>query len=55
MTPAPITPDNDVCPRSKRVDGQKHSWHFDGDDPYIVCSFCGEVRDTITGRFIKWA
>lgn len=41
------------CPLSERVDGKKHSWEFDGDDPYIVCYYCGEIRDAITGRVIK--
>ena len=31
------------------LDG-KHSWRFDGDDPYIVCHWCGERRDALTGR-----
>jgi hypothetical protein len=37
------------CALSKRADG-KHSWSFDGDDPRIVCAFCGEVRDALNGR-----
>ena len=40
------------CPPSEHVDG-KHSWRFDGDDPYTVCHYCGEIRDVITGRVIR--
>lgn len=42
----------DACPRSERVDGNGHSWVFDGDDPYIICAFCGERRDALSGRVI---
>lgn len=42
----------DECPASVR-DDKKHSWRFDGDDPYVVCHYCGEYRDAITGRVIK--
>jgi hypothetical protein len=42
----------DECARSRRIDGL-HSWEFDGDDPYIRCVFCGEVRDALTGRVIR--
>lgn len=42
----------DACPFSRRVDAPTHSWLFDGDDPYIVCHFCRERRDAITGRVI---
>jgi hypothetical protein len=41
------------CPRSERVDGPLHSWRFDGDDPYTVCVFCDEMRDTLSGRTIR--
>ena len=41
------------CPLSERVDGKKHSWRFDGDDPYTICHYCGEIRDALTGRVIK--
>lgn len=44
---------NDVCWPSKRVDGKHHSWRFDGDDPYVICQFCGEERDAISGRVLK--
>ena len=43
----------DHCEPSKRVDGKKHSWKFDGDDPYIICHYCGQTRDAINGRIIK--
>lgn len=36
----------DVCPPSERVNGKKHSWKFDGDDPNVICHYCGEVRRT---------
>jgi hypothetical protein len=44
---------DEMCPGSQRTDGPKHSWRFDGDDPYVVCAYCGEVRDAISGRQIK--
>lgn len=37
------------CPQSLRADGG-HGWEFEGDDPYIRCEFCGEVRDALTGE-----
>jgi hypothetical protein len=43
----------EYCSLSERVDGKLHSWHFDGDDPYVVCSYCGEARDALNGRVIK--
>lgn len=39
------------CKDSLRADG-RHGWAFDGDDPYVYCHFCGEVRDAITGKVI---
>lgn len=42
----------DECPLSKRVDGKLHSWRFDGDDPYVLCVYCDERRDALTGRVI---
>lgn len=39
------------CLHSLREDG-KHSWLFDGDDPYIHCLYCGELRDALTGKVI---
>ena len=44
---------SEYCELSKRVDGKLHSWHFDGDDPYVICFYCGEVRDAVSGRKIK--
>ncbi len=43
----------DACPKPKHVDGKSHIWLFDGDDPYIKCDSCKEVRDAITGRVIQ--
>jgi len=40
----------EVCELSQRVDGQWHSWRFDGDDPYVICHYCGRVQDAVTGR-----
>lgn len=41
------------CPLSQRVDGLLHSWRFDGDDPYVVCSYCDQMQDALTGRVIR--
>lgn len=41
-----------LCQQSKRLD-QKHSWRFDGDDPYIVCVYCGVRHDALTGRKVE--
>lgn len=41
------------CPPSQRVDGKFHSWKFDGDDPYIICAYCDEMRDALTGRCVR--
>lgn len=30
-----------------------HSWRFDGDDPYIVCVHCDEMRDALTGAVVR--
>jgi|SRR3989344_279180 len=43
---------HDICPKSQRVDGNGHSFVFDGDDPYVVCAYCKERRDAISGRII---
>lgn len=43
----------DVCERSRRVDGKLHSWRFDGDNPYIICVYCNEMRDALDGRVIR--
>ncbi len=42
----------DTCPKSMREDG-KHSWRFDGDDPYVVCFLCGHRRDALTGAMLR--
>lgn len=42
----------DVCPFSQRVDGPWHSWRWDGDDPRVICHYCNEMRDALTGRVI---
>ena len=44
-----------TCPKSRRVDGPFHSWRFDGDDPYVICTFCKEMRDARTGRVVRYA
>lgn len=33
-------------------DGRPHSWRWDGDDPRIICCWCNEMRDAITGKVI---
>jgi len=43
--------DKDICPKPLREDSA-HSWHFDGDDPYIVCFNCEQTRDTLTGEIV---
>lgn len=44
-------PEQEVeCPQSKRVDGKFHSWQFDGDDPYVLCHWCGERQDALSGQ-----
>ena len=39
------------CESSRREDG-RHSWVFDGDDPRIICAFCGEMRDALSDRVL---
>lgn len=41
------------CKPSQRVDGKYHTWKFDGDDPYMICHWCGQRRDAISNRIIK--
>ena len=43
---------DDVCPFSKHVDGPRHGWRFDGDDPYVYCVWCGQYRDAQTNRIL---
>ena len=52
MTEAGAVNDPERCPRTKHVDGKSHGWLFWGDDPYIKCDWCGEIRDALTGRVI---
>lgn len=40
------------CSKSERED-KKHSWHFDGDDPYVICYYCGKRQDAISGKPIE--
>lgn len=47
-----MSQEKDICELSTHVDGQIHSWVFDGDDPYIVCHFCKQTRDALNGRII---
>jgi hypothetical protein len=47
--------DPGFCAKSQRVDGPLHSWRFDGDDPYIICAFCNEMRDALTGKVLREA
>lgn len=43
----------DECHKSRRVDGNGHSWLFDGDDPYVICAWCNVRKDAITGQTIQ--
>lgn len=43
----------DVCTKTKHIDGKSHGWRYDGDDPYIICDWCKEVRDAVSGRKIE--
>jgi hypothetical protein len=52
MTEAWAVNDPERCPRTKHVDGKSHGWLFWGDDPYIKCEWCGEIRDALTGRVV---
>lgn len=47
------TPDDDECPFPLRADGKEHSWRWDGDDPRIICVYCGEMRDALNGRVYR--
>lgn len=44
--------DSETCAMSERAD-RHHSWSLLGGEPYIVCHFCGELRDVLTGRTIR--
>ncbi|NNG36921.1 hypothetical protein [Nakamurella aerolata] len=44
----------DVCPCSQRVDHPRlHRWRFDGDDHYVICVYCDQMRDAMSGRIIR--
>lgn len=44
---------SEACPYPLRKDGDRHSWKFDGDDPYVVCVGCDEIRDAITDVIVR--
>lgn len=31
----------------------KHTWSWDGDDPYLKCDKCGAIQDALTGRIVR--
>lgn len=43
---------SELCSQSKRADSL-HSWRFDGDDPRIICMFCDEMRDALSGIVLR--
>ena len=53
LTPAEREMTTPECPLSQRVDGELHSWRFDGDDPYVICAYCDQMQDALTGRVIR--
>lgn len=52
LGPVDLMPWLDQCPASHHVNGWAHGWLFDGDDPYVVCTWCHERRDARTSRVI---
>jgi hypothetical protein len=42
-----------ICALSQHRDGKWHTWRWDGDDPRIICHWCDELRDALTGRVIR--
>ena len=48
----PVKINFERCYRTQHVDRLSHGFLFDGDDPYVVCAWCGERRDAITNRLI---
>lgn len=52
LGPVNLGPWIDRCRASRHVNGWTHGWRFDGDDPYVVCTWCGERRDNLTGRAV---
>ena len=53
MTDAGFVTDPERCPLTEHVDGKSHGWLFWGDDPYVKCDWCGEIRDALTGQVVK--
>jgi hypothetical protein len=43
------TEEDNTCPKTQHRDGESHGWRFDLDNPYIVCDWCGQWRDAISG------
>jgi len=52
LGPVRLGPWIDRCPNSRHVNGWQHGWLFDGDSPRIVCYWCHEMRDALTGAVI---
>jgi len=44
--------DPEYCPFSQRVDGQKHTWRWDGDSPRIICCWCDEMRHALVPDWV---
>lgn len=49
---APADDDRNRCPRTQHIDGKSHGWQFWGDDPYVLCAWCGQMRDALTDRVV---
>ena len=52
-TGQPTPSDSDSGARPHDAACPLHSWQFAGDDPYVICMNCDEMRDSITGRMIR--
>ena len=48
----PADEDRNRCPRTQHIDGKSHGWQFWGDDPYVLCAWCGQMRDALTDRVV---
>ncbi len=44
---------HEVCPAPISPETTNHIWRFDGDDPYVICNGCDEMRDALTGQVIR--